>query len=49
MAGQTAECFFGKIACAKKKDVLDFSSVPAHNDERNCTKADQCNEYTEAG
>jgi hypothetical protein len=34
---------------AAKKERLDFGSVPAHNHERNCTKADQGNKRTETG
>jgi hypothetical protein len=39
----------GTLKLPEKKRCLDFSSVPAHNDECNCTEADQCNECTEAG
>ena len=39
----------GKDAILEKKEFLDFSSVPAHDNERNCTKTDQCNECTKAG
>ena len=39
---------FPELAEEKKKN-LEVSSVPAHNNERNCTKADQCNECTKAG
>jgi hypothetical protein len=34
----TVYIFIGKGF--EKKEILDFSSVPAHDDKRNCTEAD---------
>jgi len=40
---------YGFLGRLRKKRDLDVSSVPAHDNECNCTETDQCNQCTVPG